>query len=143
MKDKSGINKESIRLAIQAGIVASCLVVISGNFESLTPQFQLGIKVFALLLGLISMSYIMLTARLFGFRKTKDYSLRKRLYDISIALYWYIFATIAYIFMSDFLSYMTGISFVGIYLFSLIVITAAMAITLIVYLFKKRRKKIK
>ena len=143
MKNKTDIGKETIRLAIQAGIVASCLVVISGNFETLTSQFQLIIKIFSLSLGLVSMSYIMLTARLFGFEKTNDIKIRRWLYDISITLYWYIFATIAYIFTSSFLTYLTGISFICIYIFVLVLITIVIALTLIVYLFKKHRKKTK
>lgn len=89
------------------------------------------------------MSYIMLTARLFGFKKVIDSKIRRWLYDISITLYWYIFATIAYIFMSDFLSYLTGISFAEMYLFSLVIITTAIATTSIVYLFRKHKKKAK
>lgn len=43
-KCKNDIESEPIRLAIQAGIVASCLVVITGGYETLGSSFQLLVK---------------------------------------------------------------------------------------------------
>lgn len=139
MKKKSDINEESIRLAIQAGVVASCLVVISGDYSTLTPQFQSAVKLLALILGLISMSYIMLTARKYSFKKTAEFKIRPFLYSTSITFYWYIFVSIVYIFASNFLTLLTGISFERLYIVTLIIITAIIVIALIMGLTKKHK----
>ena len=140
MKRKNYIENESIRLAIQAGIVASCLVVISGDYSSLSPSFQLLVKMLAMLLGLLSTAYIMLTARKYGFQNTKDIKIRGWIYDKSITFYWYIFASILYLFASSFITYLTGISFAQIYAIAMIVITIAIMVLLIVKLINNKTK---
>lgn len=91
LEKKEENENESVRLTIQICIVASCLVVISGDYSTLDPGFQLATKFLALLLGLISMAYIMLTGRKYGFKNKKDSKIRHWFYDSSISLYWNIF----------------------------------------------------
>lgn len=107
---------ETIRLAIQIGVVASCIVVISGDYSSLTPEFQLLTKILALLLGLLSMAYIMLTGRMFGFKDRKDSNIRHWFYDSSITFYWYIFFMMVYQFLSDLIIYIFGINSIQLYI---------------------------
>lgn len=140
MKRGGDNENESIRLAIQAGIVASCLVVISGDYSSLSPSFQLLVKMLAITLGLLSMAYIMLTARKYGFKNVKDIQIRKWIYDESITFYWYIFVSILYLFASSFITYLTGISFGQIYAAVMIAITITL-IALLVARFVGKRKK--
>lgn len=140
MKRKNDIENESIRLAIQAGIVASCLVVISGDYSSLSTSFQLLVKMLAMLLGLLSTAYIILTARKYGFKNTKDIKIRKRIYDESITFYWYIFVSILYLFVSSFITYLTGLNFGQIYAAVMIAITVLLVVLLIAKFVKKKEK---
>ena len=123
---------EAIRLTIQIGMVASCLVVISGNYSILTPGFQLIIKLLALLLGLISMAYIMLTGRLFEFKNKKDSVFRQWFYDSSISFYWYIFSMIAYLLFSDLITQLFGINFIYVYIATILIATVAIPLIFII-----------
>lgn len=141
MKNKSDINEESIRLAIQAGIVASCLVVITSNIESLSPSFLLLIKLLALILGLISTIYIMLTARKYGHKKVYDSKIRNYLYDGSITFFWYILVSVIYIIMSNIITASTGISFEIIYVIVLAILTITIISLSIIKLIQKHKRK--
>ncbi|MBQ9171559.1 hypothetical protein IJ162_00385 [Candidatus Saccharibacteria bacterium] len=116
MIEKSEENEnEIVRLTIQIGIVASCLAVISSDYDTLDPNFQLAIKFFALLLGLMSMAYIALTGRKYGFNNKNDFKIRRWFYDSSITLYWNIFFTMVYLFSSNLITNSFGISLAQIY----------------------------
>lgn len=123
---------ETIRLTIQIGMVTSCLVVISGNYSILTSGFQLIIKILALLLGLMSTTYIMLTGRLYGFRNKKDSTIRQWFYESSISFYWFIFSMIAYLLLSDLLTLLFGTTFVHVYIIAVLIVTIAIPLISII-----------
>ena len=126
---------ETIRLTIQIGMVASCLVVISGNYESLDQGFQLLTKFLALVLGLLSTSYIMLTWRKYGFKYKEDIIIRHWFYDSSITFYWYIFFMMGYLFLSSLITVLFGISPTCLYIITTIISIIAIVIF---YIARKR-----
>lgn len=107
----------------------------------LGQAFSYWLKILALVLGLLSMSYIMLTARLYGFKEKKDMLARGRLYDCSVTFYWYIFSSLLYLFVSDFISYSTGLNFSQIYAMVMIAITVTIVVLLVIRIVQKRKKK--